>query len=55
MQKLSLQLNRLHWLDFSDRLLAANGKEFNPNLDFDGTHMSPTYVSFMNAALEDIS
>ncbi len=55
MQKLSLQLNRLHWLDFSDRLLAANGKDFNPSLNFDGTHMSPRYVSYMNAALETIS
>eukprot|EP00891_Asterochloris_glomerata_P005922 jgi/Astpho2/5922/fgenesh1_pg.00080_%23_120_t len=55
MQKLSLQLNRLHWLDFSDRLLAANGKDFNPSLNFDGTHMSPRYVSYMNAAFETIS
>ena len=55
MQKLSLQLNRLHWLDFSDRLLAANGKDLNPSLNFDGTHMSPRYVSYMNGALESIS
>ena len=55
MQKLSLQLNRLHWLDFSDRLLAANGKDLDPSLDFDGTHMSPRYVSYMNAALGNIS
>ncbi|KAL0051898.1 hypothetical protein WJX82_004074 [Trebouxia sp. C0006] len=45
---------RLHWLDFFPDLLTPDGSSLNPALQFDGTHMSPYYVHFLNAQLAAI-
>ena len=46
---------RLHWLDFFPDLLTPDGNSLNPALQFDGTHMSPDYVQFLNVQLSAIS
>ncbi|KAL0028549.1 hypothetical protein WJX79_000906 [Trebouxia sp. C0005] len=45
---------RLHWLDFFPDLLTPDGSSLNPALQFDGTHMSPYYVHFLNDQLAAI-
>ncbi len=45
---------RLHWLDFFPDLLTPDSSSLNPALQFDGTHMSPYYVHFLNAQLAAI-
>ncbi|KAK9812932.1 hypothetical protein WJX72_005941 [[Myrmecia] bisecta] len=42
---------RIHWLDDFDDLLTPDGCKLNPKLQFDGTHMSPYYVNYLNRAL----
>ena len=41
----------LHWLDFSDALLSPDGEALADGLALDGTHMHPSYVSLLEAAL----
>ena len=41
----------LHWLDFFDALLSADGEALADGLALDGTHMHPSYVSLLEAAL----
>lgn len=45
---------KLHWLDFFGKLLSPDGKKLNPDIEFDGTHMAPRYVQFLNDALVEI-
>lgn len=45
---------RLHWLDFYHDLVTADGNSLTPSLHFDGTHMSPLYVKFLNAQLSAV-
>mmetsp|Transcript_1483 Transcript_1483/g.3594 ORF Transcript_1483/g.3594 Transcript_1483/m.3594 type:complete len:145 (+) Transcript_1483:346-780(+) len=42
---------RLHWLDFLDELLTPDKSKLEPSLEFDGTHMSPSYVRHLAAQL----
>lgn len=42
---------RLHFLDFFSQLLTPDGASLSPELSFDGTHMAPTYVKYLDAAL----
>ncbi|GMH33936.1 hypothetical protein BSKO_01770 [Bryopsis sp. KO-2023] len=53
-QEHSLQ-GKLHWLDFFEKLLSADGTRLNPEIEFDGTHMSPAYVQWLNDALTKIA
>ena len=41
----------LHWLDFSDQLLSPDGEALADGLALDGTHLHPSYVSLLEAAL----
>lgn len=45
----------LHWLDFLDSLLTDDKKHLEPSLEFDGTHLSPSYVKHLRMELERIS
>ena len=45
---------RLHWLDFYHDLVTPDGNSLTPTLHFDGTHMSPLYVKFLNARLSTV-
>ena len=45
---------RLHWLDFASDLLTADGSQLNPNLHFDGTHMAPVYVQYLDRQLSAV-
>lgn len=45
---------KLHWLEFFQELVCNNGTSLNPDIDFDGTHMSPEYVQFLDGALKSI-
>lgn len=45
---------RLHWLDFYHDLVTEDGNSLSPALHFDGTHMSPVYVKFLNARLSSV-
>lgn len=45
---------RLHWLDFYHDLVTEHGNSLSPALHFDGTHMSPLYVRFLNAQLSTV-
>ncbi|EIE19755.1 TPR-like protein [Coccomyxa subellipsoidea C-169] len=49
------QNDRLRWLDVADRYLCENRSKLNPKLNFDGTHMSPAFLQYVNAALEDMN
>lgn len=46
---------RVHYLDFFDRLLAPGGNALAPELQFDGTHMAPAYVRFLDEELQKIA
>lgn len=52
-EKYSLQA-QLHWLDFFGQLLTTDGSGLNPEIVFDGTHMSPKYVEYLRKSLECI-
>ena len=41
----------LCFLDFFDQLLSPDGEEFNKAYELDGTHMNPTYIPLLSAAL----
>ena len=41
----------LHWLDFFDGLLSPDGEALADGLALDGTHMHPSYVTLLEAAL----
>ena len=41
----------LHWLDFFDQLLSPDGEALADGLALDGTHLHPSYVSLLEAAL----
>ena len=45
---------RLVWLDFLDDLLNATSASLKPALQFDGTHLAPTYTEHLNLALQCI-
>ena len=45
---------KLHWLDFYSHLVTGDGNSLNPELHFDGTHMSPYYVKFLNTQLSAV-
>lgn len=42
---------RLHWLDFFDKLVTDGGERLAPGLEFDGTHLTPSYVQHLSAQL----
>ena len=42
---------KLHWLDFFDQLLSPDGEALADGLALDGTHLHPSYVSLLEAAL----
>ena len=46
---------RLHWLNFASDLLTEDGGKLNPALQFDGTHMAPIYVQYLNMQLSAIT
>jgi len=48
------QNSHLHWLDVGDKYLTEDGAKLNPALVFDGTHMAPAFLQYVNAALEGI-
>ena len=41
----------LYWLDFLDGLLSPDGEALADGLALDGTHMHPSYVTLLEAAL----
>ena len=41
----------LHWLDFFDQLLSPDGEALADGLALDGTHLHPSYVPLLEAAL----
>ena len=41
----------LHWLDFFGGLLSPDGEALADGLALDGTHLHPSYVSLLEAAL----
>ena len=41
----------LYWLDFFDALLSPDGDALAAGLALDGTHLHPSYVSLLEAAL----
>lgn len=43
---------KLVWLDFVHELLAADGDHLLPHLQFDGTHLAPSYVAYLDEALQ---
>lgn len=45
-------VGKLVWLDFVHELLAAAGDQLLPHLQFDGTHLAPSYVSYLDEALQ---
>jgi hypothetical protein len=45
---------KLRWLDVSRKYLNEDGTSLNPDLVFDGTHMAPTFMQYVSAALEDM-
>ncbi|CAL8471421.1 g10963 [Coccomyxa elongata] len=47
-------LGRLHWLDVGDQYLCENRAKLKPELSFDGTHMAPVFLQYVNAAVETI-
>ena len=54
LSKAAKSSKRLHWLDFASDLLTPDGSKLNPDLQFDGTHMAPVYVQYLNAQLSII-
>jgi len=42
----------LVWLDFADKLLTPDREELRKEFELDGTHLNPSYVSLVEAALE---
>lgn len=52
-EKHSLQ-GQLHWLDFFSELLTTDGAGLNPEIVFDGTHMSPKYIKYLRDSLGKI-
>lgn len=45
-------VDRLHWLDVGDQYLCENRAKLKPELSFDGTHMAPVFLKYVNAAVE---
>ncbi len=45
---------RLHWLDVGDQYLCENRAKLKPELSFDGTHMAPVFLKYVNAAVKGI-
>ena len=45
-------IGKLVWLDFVHELLAADGDHLLPHLHFDGTHLAPSYVAYLDGALQ---
>mmetsp|Transcript_187 Transcript_187/g.368 ORF Transcript_187/g.368 Transcript_187/m.368 type:complete len:770 (+) Transcript_187:70-2379(+) len=45
---------KLHWLDFFDALLTADGTSLRPEYVLDGTHLNPAYVSLLSSALSKL-
>ena len=51
----SKQLNgKLVWLDFVDDLLGGPDNDLLPDLCFDGTHLAPSYVKYVDKALQKL-
>jgi hypothetical protein len=46
--------DKLHWLDFFDKLLSQDGKNLDPRFNFDGTHLNPCYVPILEDAMNSI-
>ena len=42
----------LTWLDFFDELLTPDGDALADGLSLDGTHLHPSYIRLVQAALE---
>jgi hypothetical protein len=42
---------RLHFLDFFDSLLTADGEQLRKKFELDGTHLSPLYVTALEGTL----
>lgn len=42
---------KLHWLEFLKELLSEDGKKLNPELEFDETHLAPSYTQYLQKAL----
>ena len=45
----------LHYLDFFRELLSADGNSLADGLALDGTHLHPSYVRFIEAALPAVT
>ncbi|CAM9515637.1 unnamed protein product [Choristocarpus tenellus] len=41
----------LHWLDFFDDMLTEDGMKLRPELELDGTHLSPAYLGLLEGTL----
>ncbi len=45
---------RFIWLDFLDDLLEQPAATLKPELQFDGTHLAPTYTQYLDKALQHL-
>jgi hypothetical protein len=51
LKKRVLETPRLHWLDFFDELLTADGK-LKKEYELDGTHIHPNYLPLLERELQ---
>lgn len=42
---------KLYWLDFFDDLLTPSGERLKQGIKFDDTHLSPSYIQYLQEAL----
>ena len=54
MREAEPDVGRLHWLDVGDEYLCESRAKLKPELSFDGTHMAPVFLKYVNAAVERI-
>lgn len=54
MREAEPHFDRLRWLDVGDQYLCENRAKLKPELNFDGTHMAPVFLKYVNAAVESI-
>lgn len=47
--------SRLRWLDVADEYLCENRAKLKPRLNFDGTHMSPVFLEYIDVALQQLT